>query len=211
MQHYRRNWQLFVSYIKPKGNVTHIRERSVPLFYINRIARQQDLTSTELKQKLQKILTMVTGTGGSPVTTPLKDTQMPFLLELGVFCVEHRLTELAQECLAAVPTATISHDPKLTLMKESLAYQLTIAQSEKVSNPSTADITLKLLLRITDLVAASKKTLDFNLVQYICVVLWNISLPLLQKNSCHQLLKPLNAVANALKEISRYAVPFTCN
>lgn len=166
------------------------------------------MTSTELEQKLRKLLT---GTGGlnSPVTTPLKDTQIPFLLELGMLCVEHCLTELAQECLVAVPTASISHDAKLTLMKESLVYQLTIAQSEKANNHSATDTTLKLLLRITDLVTASKKTLDFNLVQYVCVVLWNLSLPLLQKSSCHLLLKPLNTVANALKEISRYAVPFT--
>ena len=180
-------------------------------FYINRITRQQDLTSTELEQKLRKLSIIITGTGGlnSPATTPLKDTRMPFLLELGMLCIEHHLTELAQECLAAVPTASISHDAKLTLMKESLIYQLTIAQSEKANNCSAADTTLKLLLRITDLVTASKKTLDFNLVQYVCVVFWNLSLPLLQKSSCHLLLKPLNAVANALKEISRYAVPFT--
>lgn len=179
--------------------------------YINRNACQQDLTSTELEQKLRKVLTIITGAGGSnsPVTPTLKDTQMPFLLELGMFCVEYHLTELAQECLAAVCTASISHDPKLTLMKESLVYQLSSVQAEEVNNRSTADTTLKLLLRVADLLTASKKMLDFNLVQYICVVLWNLSLPLLQQKSCHQLLKPLNAVANALKEISRYVVP--CN
>ena len=129
---------------------------------------------------------------------------MPFLLELGMLCYEYHLTELAQECLTAVCTASISHDPKLTLTKESLVYQLSAAQSEDMNSHSTTDTQLKLLSRINDLLIASKKTLDFNLVQYICVVLWNISLPLLQQNSCYQLLKPLNAVANALKEISRY-------
>ena len=164
--------------------------------------------ATDLEQKLRKVLTIVTGAGGSnsPVTPTLKDTQMPFLLELGMFCVECHLTELAQECLAAVCIASISHDPKLTLMKESLVYQLSSVQAEEVNNRSTADTALKLFLRVADLLTASKKTLDFNLIQYICVVLWNLSLPLLQQKSRHQLLKPLNAVANALKEISRYAV-----
>lgn len=133
---------------------------------------------------------------------------MPFLLELGMFSIEYHLTELAQECLVAVCAANISHDPKLTLMKESLVYQLSIqdlVQAEELNNHGTADAMLKLLLRIADLLTASKKTRDFNLVQYICVVLWNLSFPLLQQNSCHQLLKPLSVVANALKEISRYA------
>lgn len=135
---------------------------------------------------------------------------MPFLLELGMFCVEYHLTELAQECLVAVSAANISHDSKLTVVKESLVYQLSIqdlVQAEEMNNYGTADTKLKLLLRITGLLTASKKTRDFNLVQYICVVLWNLSFPLLQQKLHHHLLKPLNAVANALKEISRYAIP----
>lgn len=154
---------------------------------------------------MRKVLTIVTGTGGlsPPVATTLKDTQVPFLLELGMFCVEYHLTELAQECLAAVCTASISHDPKLTLMKESLAYQLSIIRAEEVNSRRAADAALKLLSRLADLVTASKKTSDFDVVQYVCVVLWNLSLPLLQQNSCHQLLKPLNVIANTLKEISR--------
>lgn len=40
-------------------------------------------------------------------------------------------------------------------------------------------------------------------LQHVCVVMWNLSLPLLQPNLCHLLQKPLNAMVNALEEIKR--------
>ena len=39
-------------------------------------------------------------------------------------------------------------------------------------------------------------------LQHVCVVQWNLSLPLLQPNLRQQLLRPLTAVASALEEIS---------
>ena len=162
----------------------------------------------ELDQKLRKVLMIITGVGGlsPPILTDPDDTRVPLLIELGMLCVEYHLTGLAQECLVAVGTAKIS-DPRLTLMKESVTYQLSIRghdQAEKVYNNNTVDVRLKALSRVANLLTALKKIQDFDLIQYICVVLWNLSVPLLQQNSHHQLLKPMNVMANILKESSRY-------
>ncbi len=39
--------------------------------------------------------------------------------------------------------------------------------------------------------------------QQACTVLWNLSLPLLQRSLSHHLMRPLTAVATALEDISR--------
>lgn len=144
----------------------------------------------------------------SSVSTTPMDTCSLFYLELGLFCVENQLIELAQECLMTVCTVNTSHDLKLTLMKDSLIHQLSIQALDEIEEVYSHDTMLK-LLKVADLLTASKRMLDFNLIQYNCVILWNLLLPLLQQNSRNQLLKLLCTIANILKETSRYVILVT--
>ena len=46
--------------------------------------------------------------------------------------------------------------------------------------------------------------LNYVCLQHACVVLWNLSMPLLQHNLCHHVVKPFTTSVKALGEIDRY-------
>ena len=175
---------------------------------VGRVISQLDLTSAELEQKLRKVFNFITGVGDSPlIPSPLKDTQLHLLLELGALCAEHCLNRLAQECVLAVSTVSISHDPRLLLRREGLICQLSaqdLDETKEAHSHSIVEVRLNAISKITDLLSVAKRIQDSDLIQYMCVLLWNLSLPLLQRKLRQQLLKSFNEAANVLEEINRY-------
>ena len=168
------------------------------------------MTDLELEQKLRKVFAYITGVGGSSPVQPIpREVQAHVLLELGALSLECHLASLAKECAEIVSPADVSHDPRLLIIRESLVCQLRVQdleQPEKAYSRSGIEVRLKALSKATHLLAVAKRTRLFDLIQYICVVLWNLSIPLLHQSLRTQLLKPMSDVANALDEINRYSL-----
>lgn len=135
-----------------------------------------------------------------------REVRAPVLLELGALSLEWHLASLAKECAEVVSSADVSHDPRLLIIRESLVCQLRVQDIEKAYIRSGIEVRLEALSKVTHLLAVAKRTQLFDLIQYICVVLWNLSIPLLHQNLRTQLLKPMSDVADALDEINRYSL-----
>ena len=135
-----------------------------------------------------------------------KEVQAPVLLELAALSLECHLTNLAKDCAEVVSSVDVSHNPRLLIIRESLVCQLTVQDIEKAYSHNGIEVRLKAISKATHLLAVAKRTQLFDLIQYVCVVLWNLSVPLLHQNLRKQLLKPMSDIANALDEINRYDI-----
>lgn len=138
-----------------------------------------------------------------------RDSQMSLLLELGILCMECSLAGIAQECVQAMCYSELTQSPKLLFIRESLICQLNVASccqgdKEICNSKINSETQLKTITKVMHLLTFAKKLNHFDLIQYICVVLWNVSFPLLHRDFRKLLLNPLNEAANALRDINRY-------
>lgn len=172
-----------------------------------RIIHQQSLNAPELEQKLHRVFSLIAGTVDHPVSRSApKTAQMTLLLELGALCIEYYLPSLAQEVVLTVSAANISNDTRLILMQESLVCQVGLQRCNLAKRYSHRDVEvrIKAVEKMTNLLKLAKRTQHFDLIQYLCVALWNVSFPLLHQNLRKQILKPLCDCASALEDICRF-------
>ena len=148
------------------------------------------------------------GDEGPALLSVHRDAQLTLLLELAVLSVEYCVPELAKEIVQAVCATKISHDPKLLLKRETLVCQLSLQstdQAEEGYSRNSIENRLRNINKIANLLTVAKRAQHFDLVQYICVLLWNESFLLFQHNLRKQILNPLCDAASVLEEMDRYS------
>ena len=201
-----RNHLLCIAFISLKGNLNVQIEGTVTYTVTNLLCRKinEHHTECEFEQELQKIFVAVSGADGAFLP---RDAQMALLLELCVLCVECNLTSLALGSLQATNATDLTHNPELLLIRESLIYQLNARHLGDGGGTIGVEGRLKAISKITNLLRRTKRRMKYDsLVEYICVVLWNLSIPLLCQEFRELLINPLKDIANALKDINRYNV-----
>lgn len=106
------------------------------------------LTAEEAERKLTKLLSLLTGKGtggggggkkaaasGTSATPPSSGALARLLLELAAVCEEQRLSELAGECLAALPPCP--GQGREGVLSEVLECALLIRRQAKAGEPYT--------------------------------------------------------------------------
>ncbi len=191
----------------------------------------QKISGPELEQRLRNVLTFITS-GDEPssgrktssqscIPAPPLETRPPLLLELGSLAIECGFSQLAGDCLSAVPQDSVGHSAQLTIRRQVLGCQVLVREGY---SETAVEGRVDALKRLKEILKSAVRTDDMDLVQvgtitsricpymylvcspllqHVCVVLWNTSLPLLQPNLRHYLLKPLSATATALELIDR--------
>lgn len=168
---------------------------------------RQELTEFELEHHLQEAFSLIAEMGRTTQSVNLTcNSQASLLLQLGTICMEHSLTSLAKECALAMRGISEPFDFKVIIMRELLLCQLNAQNLDHLGEAYgyIPEARLKIVQHLCGLLTFARTYRDPDLIQHIGIVIWNVSLPLLNPNTRIQLQKPLNAVSQALKEINRY-------
>ncbi len=191
----------------------------------------QKISGPELEQRLRNVFTFITS-GDEPssvrktasqscIPAPPLETRPPLLLELGSLAMECGLSQLAGDCLSAVPQDSVGNSAQLMIRRQMLGCQVLVREGY---SETAIEGRVDALKRLEGILTSAVRSNDMDLIQvgvyilsriclylfcppllqHVCVALWNTSLPLLQPNLRHHLLKPLSATATALEQIDRY-------
>ncbi|XP_064381874.1 cilia- and flagella-associated protein 46-like [Halichondria panicea] len=207
--------RLYVSYNLGDSKMFDRDSRSFPeygaliqLYKVKSAMVSQKISGPELEQRLRNVFTFITS-GDEPssvrktasqscIPAPPLETRPPLLLELGSLAMECGLSQLAGDCLSAVPQDSVGNSAQLMIRRQMLGCQVLVREGY---SETAIEGRVDALKRLEGILTSAVRSNDMDLIQHVCVALWNTSLPLLQPNLRHHLLKPLSATATALEQI----------
>ncbi|CAK8690364.1 unnamed protein product [Clavelina lepadiformis] len=134
------------------------------------------------------------------------------LIDLARVCAEIDEVQLSYRCLAALKT--------LENLESSLLVEMEFVESELMvkglgSNQESyakfsVDVRLAAIKRMELALHNALRSTNANIVQGACTALWNLCLPLLQKNLRKHVRQPLNILAQVLEDISSLQATLRC-
>ncbi|XP_076807691.1 cilia- and flagella-associated protein 46-like isoform X3 [Clavelina lepadiformis] len=150
--------------------------------------------------------------GNEDVIKPSAEERPHLLIDLARVCAEIDEVQLSYRCLAALKT--------LENLESSLLVEMEFVESELMvkglgSNQESyakfsVDVRLAAIKRMELALHNALRSTNANIVQGACTALWNLCLPLLQKNLRKHVRQPLNILAQVLEDISSLQATLRC-
>uniref|UniRef100_A0A8C5PTU7 Cilia and flagella associated protein 46 n=1 Tax=Leptobrachium leishanense TaxID=445787 RepID=A0A8C5PTU7_9ANUR len=134
------------------------------------------------------------------------------LIELAHLSIEIKCNEVAASCIEDLKNADMT-DPQTLLLLRCLQCELEVLNlGNRISSytKSAVESQLKVIKRLDLTLQEAVRLGDPGTIQTVCVTIWNICLPLLQRNIRKYLQNPLKAISDSLESIDSLLLELRC-
>eukprot|EP00112_Aurelia_sp_Birch-Aquarium-sp1_P006405 Seg1708.3 transcript_id=Seg1708.3/GoldUCD/mRNA.D3Y31 product="Cilia- and flagella-associated protein 46" protein_id=Seg1708.3/GoldUCD/D3Y31 len=137
--------------------------------------------------------------------------RLPLLVDLARLCLDCERVQLAEECLAS--TMGTAKDATVYLEMNFLKSEITVQKLNEKKNDytkSSVETRLRAIQSLEESLRSGIRRHMHDLIQVGCVTMWNLCLPLLQKNLRKSVTGSLNLISEALENIDSLLITLRC-